>query len=46
MSKLNHKNIVRFIELVATKRYLFIVTEMCRNGDLKSLVASKSITEA
>lgn len=30
MSKLNHKNIVKFVELLATKKSLFIVTEMCR----------------
>ncbi|CAD8120301.1 unnamed protein product [Paramecium sonneborni] len=45
MSKLNHKNIVKFIELLATKKSLFIVTEMCRSGDLKSLISSKNISE-
>ncbi|CAK91143.1 unnamed protein product (macronuclear) [Paramecium tetraurelia] len=45
MSKLNHKNIVKFVELLATKKSLFIVTEMCRSGDLKSLIASKNISE-
>ncbi|CAD8205061.1 unnamed protein product [Paramecium pentaurelia] len=45
MSKLNHKNIVKFVELLATKKSLFIVTEICHNGDLKSLIASKNISE-
>lgn len=45
MSKLNHKNIVHFVELLATKKSLFIVTEMCRSGDLKTLISSKNINE-
>ena len=45
MSKLNHKNIVKFVELLATKKSLFIVTEMCRSGDLKNLISCKNIDE-
>ncbi|KAM3147681.1 hypothetical protein pb186bvf_000009 [Paramecium bursaria] len=45
ISKLNHINIVHFIELLSTKKSLFIITEMCRNGDLKQLISQKNISE-
>lgn len=35
LKKFNHTNIVRFIDLILTQRSLYIVTEYCKDGDLK-----------
>lgn len=45
MKKFNHANIVKFIDLLCSKNSLYIVTEMCRDGDLKSLLARKTLIE-
>ena len=45
MKKFDHINIVKFIELMTTKRSLYIITEMCMDGDLKKLLIRKKLTE-
>jgi calcium-dependent protein kinase len=43
MKKFNHKNIVKFIELLTTKKSLYIITEICKDGDLKQLLFKKKL---
>lgn len=45
MKKFDHINIVKFIELMTTKRSLYIITEMCMDGDLKRLLIRKKLSE-
>jgi calcium-dependent protein kinase len=45
MKKFNHVNIVKFIELISTKKSLYIVTEFCKDGDLKQLLYKKNLQE-
>lgn len=39
MKKLNHKNIVHLIDVLETPNNIYIIQELCENGDL-----SKSIS--
>lgn len=43
MKKFNHINIVKFTELISTKKSLYIVTEFCKDGDLKQLLNKKML---
>lgn len=45
LRKFNHPNIVRFIDLITTQRSLYIITEFCKDGDLKELLAKKRLQE-
>lgn len=38
LKKFNHPNIVRFIDLITTPRSLYIITEFCKDGDLKEFI--------
>ncbi|CAD8154174.1 unnamed protein product [Paramecium octaurelia] len=45
LKKFNHPNIVRFIDLITTQRSLYIITELCKDGDLKEFIQKKRISE-
>ncbi|KAM3141083.1 hypothetical protein pb186bvf_006884 [Paramecium bursaria] len=45
LKKFNHKNIVKFIDLISTQRSLYIITEFCKDGDLKELMSRKKFNE-
>lgn len=45
LKKCNHPNIVRFIDLIETDKFIYIVIEFCKNGDLKELLSNKRLTE-
>jgi serine/threonine-protein kinase ULK2 len=45
LKKFNHINIVKFIDLVTTQRSLYIVTEYCKDGDLKQFISKKRMSE-
>lgn len=45
LKKFKHPNIVRFIDLITTQRSLYIITELCKDGDLKELILKKRISE-
>lgn len=38
LKKFNHKNIVKFIDLISTQRSLYIITEFCKDGDMRELM--------
>jgi serine/threonine protein kinase len=46
MKKFDHQHIVKFLQLVVTKKSLYIVTELCGNGDLQQLLNKKNLEEA
>jgi calcium-dependent protein kinase len=45
LKKFNHPNIVKFIDLITTQRSLYIITEFCKDGDLKQLLLKKRLSE-
>ena len=38
LKKLNHKNVVRLIDILYTQNSLYIVTELCEDGDIRKLI--------
>ena len=40
LKRFNHKNIVKFIDIVQTDEALYIITEFCIDGDLKFYMKS------
>lgn len=45
LKKFNHKNIVKFIDLISTQRSLYIITEFCKDGDLREIMTRKRFNE-
>ena len=45
MKKFDHINIVKFLQLVVSKKSLYIITEFCKDGDLKQLINNKKFSE-
>jgi serine/threonine-protein kinase ULK/ATG1 len=45
LKKFNHPNIVKFCDLITTQRSLYIMTELCKDGDLKEVLLKKRPTE-
>ncbi|CAD8078080.1 unnamed protein product [Paramecium sonneborni] len=45
LKKFNHPNIVRFIDLITTQRSLYIITEFCKDGDLKEFLQKRRLSE-
>ncbi|CAK60875.1 unnamed protein product (macronuclear) [Paramecium tetraurelia] len=45
LKKCNHPNIVRFIDLIDTPKYIYIIIEYCKDGDLKELLNQKRLSE-
>ncbi|CAK58289.1 unnamed protein product (macronuclear) [Paramecium tetraurelia] len=45
LKKFNHKNIVKFIDLISTQRSLYIITEFCKDGDLREIMSRKKYNE-
>ncbi|KAL4460968.1 hypothetical protein ABPG74_016440 [Tetrahymena malaccensis] len=45
LKRFNHKNIVKFIDLITTQRSLYIITEFCKDKDLRFLIQNKRLTE-
>lgn len=43
---LNHINVVRLIDIMQSKNSLYIVTEICRDGDLRELCFKKKLSES
>ena len=41
LKKLNHERIIKLYDVVNTKKYLFIFTELCEGGSLKDFIISK-----
>ena len=41
LNKLNHERIIKLYEVIDTKNYLFIFTELCSGGSLKDYIISK-----
>lgn len=41
LSRLKHKNIVEFIDHVSSKKSYYFVFELCKGGDLRSLLQQK-----
>jgi len=39
--KLDHKNIMRFIEVNKDKKYIYLFVEHCNGGDLKKLIKAR-----
>ncbi|KAL4506887.1 hypothetical protein ABPG72_001308 [Tetrahymena utriculariae] len=46
LKRFNHKNIVKFIDLITTQRSLYIITEFCKDKDLRFLIQNKRLTES
>ncbi len=40
-----HPNIVRLTDIVETERHIYIVTELCEDGDLQTVLRNGRITE-
>ena len=45
MKCLNHPNIVKLIDLYKSEKHFYIVTEYCKDGDLKYILMNKNLTE-
>ena len=45
LKKFNHPNIVKFIDMINTQNSLYIVTEFCRDGDLRNHLKSRRLNE-
>lgn len=45
LKKFNHPNIVKLEEVVLTANSIYIITEFCRNGDLKSYLRQRKPNE-
>ena len=41
LQKLNHERIIKLYDVVNTKKYLFIFTELCEGGSLKDFIISR-----
>ena len=41
LKKLNHERIIKLFEVINTKKYLFIFTELCEGGSLKDFIISR-----
>jgi serine/threonine protein kinase len=41
LKKFNHPNIVKLEDMVITANSIYVITELCRNGDLKSYLRLK-----
>lgn len=41
LKRFNHPNIVKLEEVVLTANSIYIVTEFCRDGDLKAYIRKK-----
>ena len=41
LKKLNHERIIKLYDVINTKKYLFIFTELCEGGSLKDFIISK-----
>lgn len=46
LRKLHHPNIVQFIDKFSTDRSIYIVTEFCADGDLRTLMKGQQIEES
>ena len=42
LRKINHKNVIRLLEVFENKKYLFLVTEYANKGDLLTYVKQKT----
>jgi calcium-dependent protein kinase len=45
LKKFHHANIVKFIDLIETQNHIYIITEYCRDGDLKEMLSHKKLSE-
>jgi serine/threonine protein kinase len=45
LKRFNHPNIVKFKDVLSSKNSLYIITEFCKNGDLKELIKRKKFKE-
>ena len=45
LKKFNHPNIVRCIDLIESINHIYIITELCKDGDLKEFLNHKRINE-
>jgi serine/threonine-protein kinase ULK/ATG1 len=45
LKKFNHPNIVKLEDMVITANSIYVITELCRNGDLKSYLRLKKPNE-
>lgn len=45
MKKLQHKNIVRFIDVKRTDNFFYIITEFCKEGSLAAFLRKNTLTE-
>ena len=41
LKKLNHERIIKLYDVINTKKYLFIFTELCEGGSLKDFIISR-----
>ena len=41
LQKLNHERIIKLYDVINTKKYLFIFTELCEGGSLKDFIISR-----
>jgi calcium-dependent protein kinase len=45
LKRFNHRNIVRFHDMISTTNNLYIITEFCKDGDLRNLLKHSRLTE-
>jgi serine/threonine protein kinase len=42
LKQVNHRNVVKLIDVARTNNYLYMFLEFCQDGDLKDFMMSKS----
>ena len=45
MRRLNHKNIIKLYDTVQNEKYIYIIMEYCKYGDLRDFLKSKPLNE-
>lgn len=45
LKRFNHPNIVKFKDVLSSKNSLYIITEFCKNGDLKEVLKKRKFKE-
>ena len=45
LKRFNHPNIIKFRDVLSSKNSLYIITEFCKNGDLKELLKKRIMKE-
>lgn len=45
LRKLDHPNIVKFIDAKKTKEYMYLIMEFCNEGSLEDMILKQSVSE-